>query len=223
MEKKNSKSFKFFLWPVLYTLLLISACVVTQIIFDANYYSNFYVSGESMNPTLTGNPEDADYGKYDGHASAIKNVKRFQIVTTHYPNERKLPEEEKTLKIKRLLFKPGDTFEITSTKNENGEYVNEMHLFFSNSDYRVLDYPFDTSLIKQDHSYPKTTLSSTQYFVAGDNWDNSLDSFDESVGPLEYTDLVGVVIRAEGRCKVVDKKITDKRPYAMKVFNGVDY
>ena len=223
MKVKNQKSPKFFLWPILTIALVVSASIFTQAIFNANYYSNFYVSGESMKPTLNGDPNDADYGKYDGHDSAIRNVKRFQIVTAHYPNERGLPEEQKTLKIKRLLFKPGDTFEITYVQNNNGEYINEMHLFTSNTDYRVLDYPFDYSAIKQDHSYPKTTLSATQYFVAGDNWDNSLDSFDESVGPLEYSDLVGVVTKVQGICKVVDKTITEKKPYSEKIFNGVDY
>ena len=176
-----------------------------------------------MNPTLNGDPNDADYGKYDGHDSAIKNVKRYQILTAHYPSDRSLPEEEKTLKIKRLLFKPGDTFEIVYTKDSNGVYYNEMHLFTTSTDYRVLEYPFDYSHIKEDHSYPKTTLSSSQYFVAGDNWDRSLDSFDAAVGPLEYTDLVGVVTKVEGRCKVIDKTITDKRPYQVRMFNGVDY
>ena len=223
MKVKNQKSPKFFMWSILTLLLVVGVVVLSQAIFNANYYSNFYVSGESMKPTLNGDPNDADYGKYDGHDSAIKNVKRFQIVTTHYPSERSLPEEQKTLKIKRLLFKPGDTFEVTYTQNDKGEYVNEMHLFISETDYRVLDYPFDYSHIKEDHSYPKTTLSESQYFVAGDNWDHSLDSFDESVGPLEYSDLVGVVTMVQGRCKVVDKTITDKRPYRAKIFNGVDY
>ena len=223
MNTNSQKSYKFFLYPVIYLLLTIGVCVFAQIIFSANYYSNFYVSGESMHPTLSGDVDDADYGKYDGHASAIKNVKRFQIVTAHFPNERTIPEDQKTLKIKRLLFKPGDTFEIIYTQDSNGYYHNEMHLFLDNksSDYRIVDFPFDTSHIKEDHSYPKTTLTNTQYFVAGDNWDRSLDSFD--VGPLEYTDLVGVVTKVEGKCRVVDKKITDKRPYAPKIFNGVDY
>ncbi len=220
MKVKKQKSIKFFLWPTLYLLLAVGICVFTQAIFNANYYSNFYVSGESMYPTLNGDADDADYGTYDGHASAIKNVRRFQIVTTHYPSERTLPEEEKTLKIKRLLFKPGDTFEVVYQAEQG---VNEMRLYASeNSDeYKTLEFPFDCSHIKEDHSYPKTTLTSSQYFVAGDNWDRSLDSFD--VGPLEFTDLVGVVTKVEGRCKVVDKTITDKRPYAVKIFNGVDY
>ena len=222
MKVNNKKSFKFFLWPALYLLLAVGICVFTQAIFNANYYSNFYVSGESMSPTLNGDADDADYGTYDGHNIAIKNVRRFQIVTTHYPSERTLPEEKKTLKIKRLLFKPGDTFEVVYLE-EQGK--NEMHLFenATSDNYTVLEFPFNTSHIKESHTYPKTTLSSTQYFVAGDNWDRSSDSFDEGVGPLEFTDLVGVVTKVEGRCKVVDKKITDKRPYAVKIFNGVDY
>lgn len=223
MQVKKQSTFKFFLWPALSLVLVVGAVIFTQAIFNANYYSNFYVSGESMLPTLKGDPNDADYGKYDGHKSALRNVKRFQIVTTHYPSERGRKEEEKTIKIKRLLFKPGDTFEVSYVKNDKGEYVNEMHLFLPSGDYRILDYPFDSSSIVGDHSYPKTTLSSTQYFVAGDNWNNSLDSFDESVGPLEFSDLVGVVTKVEGRCKVVNKQITDKKPYDVKIFNGVDY
>ena len=222
MQAQKQKSIKFFLWPMLSLLLVAGILALSQSIFNAHYYYNFYVSGESMSPTLKGDYSDADYGTYDGHDSAIKNVKRFQIVTTHYPSERRLPEEEKTLKIKRLLFKPGDTFEVSYVIKE-GQYVNEMRLYKSATEYDVLSFPFDTSHIKQDHSYPKTTLAKDQYFVAGDNWDNSLDSFDASVGPLLFSDLVGVVAKVEGRCKVVDKNITDKRPYQIRIFNGVDY
>lgn len=222
MQVKSQKSKNAFLWPLLTLVLVVAFCIVGQSIFNANYYSNFYVSGESMNPTLMGDSNDADYGKYDGHKSALKNVKRFQIVTTHYPSERTLKEEEKTIKIKRLLFKPGDTFEVKYVSKGEGKYVNEMHLFTNDNDYRILDFPFDTSHIKDDHSYPKTTLGENQYFVAGDNWDHSLDSFDASVGILDFNDLVGVVTKVEGRCKVVNKVITDKKPYAEKIFNGVD-
>lgn len=223
MQVKKQKSIKFFFWPMMSLLLVGGVIALSQSIFNAHYYSNFYVSGESMSPTLKGDYNDADYGTYDGHDSAIKNVKRFQIVTTHYPSERELPEEQKTLKIKRLLFKPGDTFEVKYIQNEKGEYINEMRLYKNDKEYDVLPFPFDTSHIKDDHSYPKTTLSKEEYFVAGDNWDNSLDSFDASVGPLLYSDLIGVVTKVEGRCKVVNKNITDKRPYQVKIFNGVDY
>ena len=223
MKVKNHKSIKFFFWPAIYLVSAVGIAVLTQVIFNARYYSNFYVSGESMSPTLNGDANDADYGTYDGHPSAIKNAKRFQIVTTHFPSERHISNEDKTLKIKRLLFKPGDTFEVAYVKNDSGTYYNEVRLFNSVSsfDYRVIDLPYSISHIKEDHSYPKTTLSKNQYFVAGDNWDKSYDCFD--FGPLEYEDLVGLVTKVEGRCRVVDKKITDKRPYAVKLFNGVDY
>ena len=39
-----------------------------------------------MEPTLHGNVADVvDYGIIDDHKSAIKAIKRFQIVTTYYP------------------------------------------------------------------------------------------------------------------------------------------
>ena len=214
---KKSKA-RLFIWPSLFLVLVVAASFVAQVIFDNNYYVKFYVSGSSMNPTLVGDSNNADYGIYDGHDSALRNVKRFQIVTTYYPND------HESLKIKRVLFKPGDTFEIVA-KEENNKYKHQMRLYDSpkSGNYRILDFPFDASGINEEHTYPKTTLADNRYFLAGDNWDNSIDSFDPSVGPIEYKELVGVVVKVQGRCQVIGGKIENKKPYTARFFNGVDY
>ena len=220
MEKSIKSRLRVILLPILYVALITAISVLAEVLFEANYYSNYYVSGSSMSPTLSGDLNDADYGIYDKSKTAIKNVKRYQLLLTYYPND------QESVKIKRLLFKPGDTFEVVSTYNiENNCYESQMWLFDSptSSNHRILDFPFDTSNIKNDHYYPKTTLKENQYFLAGDNWDNSTDSFDEDVGPIDFDLLVGVVCKAEGRCKVVDGKITEKRPYKQILFNGVNY
>jgi len=218
MEVNKKSKAKLFIWPSLFLVLVVAASFLGQIIFENNYYQKFYVSGSSMNPTLVGDKSNADYGIYDGHDSALKNLKRFQIVTTYYP------QDHSSLKIKRVLFKPGDTFEIVA-KQEDNKLKHEMRLFKDNKSvgYRVLEFPFDTSHIKGEHTYPKTTLKDDEYFVAGDNWDNSVDSFDASVGPIPYKELVGLVIKVQGRCQVVDGKIENKQPYTARFFNGVDY
>ena len=79
-----------------------------------------------MEPTLHGDRglnSYADYGIIDDHDNAIKNIKRFQIVTTYYPfpdsqdyiggyvhgEQNQIDQRESSYKIKRVYGLPGET------------------------------------------------------------------------------------------------------------------
>ena len=212
------------LWSLVYLALVIAIVVSATSIFKNFYYESVYVSGESMNPTFCGVDiyEDGelvpshDYGVIDKDYGARKNIKRYQVVTTYYPGD-PVDRQYATYKIKRVIAKPGEKFKI-----EN------YHLYLFNEKEgswgEALEMPFERNTKTNKHqNYPVTTLANDEYFLAGDNWDNSYDCFD--IGPINFDLLVGVVVKMEGRCIVQNGKVLQKERYkdGNHFFMGVDY
>ena len=215
MTAINKKKLTYSLWSIVYLALTVVIVVSATSIFNNYYYESVYVSGSSMNPTFVGNGASeklgSDYGTIDKSSGAKRNIKRYQIVTTYYPGEN---PEYASYKIKRVLAKPGETFKI-----EN----NDLYVYnpVSKSWGDKLDMPFNRNLFNTIKNYNVTTLKDDEYFLAGDNWANSYDSF--NVGPIKYDLLVGVVVKMQGRCTVDNGRVTEKEPYAARYFLGVDY
>ncbi len=211
MNKQLNTRLKAIFWPIAYGIIILGICVVSCFVFNNNYYSSIYVSGESMSPTLSGKVDDADYGIADKHDSALKKLKRWQIVTTHYPGDDRLM-------IKRVLFKPGDTFKV-----EDGQMSLKIDNVWTNiEDEANAFFERKKDGSGQHRSFEETTLAADEYFVAGDNWDSSYDSF--KLGPIKYSNLVGVVVAMQGRCCIENDKPTDKRAYDKpRYFPGVDF
>ena len=211
------------LWGIFYLTLTIGIVASMTSIFNNLYYESVYVSGSSMSPTFVGDGASerfgSDYGIIDKDAGAKRNVKRFQIVTTYYPGDDP-SSGYSSYKIKRVLVKPNETFKI-----EN----NDLYIYdnFKHSWGEPLKIPFirngvdnveEPQVIK---NYDERTLSKDEYFLAGDNWLNSYDSFE--IGPIKYDLLVGVVVKMQGRCTVSNGKVTEKQKYEDRYFLGVDY
>lgn len=201
MTELTKNKFKKLFSPLIALIILAIIFVSAINIFNSSYYKSFYVVGESMSPTLKGasiTDPTAEYGFYDDSDVAKKAVKRFQIVTTLYPNDKG------SMKIKRVTVLPNETFEIID--NKLYIYKNDFPIYIKNN----FDYPKGTSL----HSYPKTTLKDNEYFLLGDNVDNSIDSYD--LGPITYDNLIGVVTEIKGTCTIdysQDMKVTNEKPY----------
>ena len=217
MTAINKKKLTYSLWSIVYLALTVVIVVSATSIFNNYYYESVYVSGASMNPTFVGNGSKeklgSDYGIIDKSSGAKHNVKRFQIVTTYYPGDN---PEAASYKIKRVIAKPGDRFKIV----HNALYL--YHEGQKNDGWgKAVDMPFDRTLNYSDKNVLDTTLGSDQYFLAGDNWDNSYDSF--NIGPVNYDLLVGVVVKMQGLCIVDNGRVVEKEPYAARYFLGVDY
>ena len=127
------KKLKLIIWPIIYLVLIINVCISFILVFKSYYYRSIFVSGSSMMPTLNGNVGDVvDFGLIDDHDSAIKKIKRFQIITTYYPftdshdyvggfdleKENVIDESEASYKIKRVYALPNETLRFVVDEEE---------------------------------------------------------------------------------------------------------
>ncbi len=127
------------------------------------------VRGESMEPTL----EDGDNLIVDKLTYRFNDPERFDIIVFPYKYE-----EEKYF-IKRIIGLPGETVQITA-----GGYIliDNQVLYESNGKEVMVD---------PGTAYKPVTLGKDQYFVLGDNRNNSSDSRNPAVGNIRRSDIVG--------------------------------
>ena len=127
------------------------------------------VSGSSMENTLS----NGDNLIIDKISYRFRDPERFEVVVFPY----KL--DEKTFFIKRVIGLPGETVYIDAkgTIYINGEKLEE------NYGREVIANPGLAS--------SEITLAEDEYFVLGDNRNNSEDSRFEDVGNIKRSDLIG--------------------------------
>ena len=127
------------------------------------------VEGESMETTLS----DGDNLIVDKITYRFSDPQRFDIIVFPFQYQ------ENTYYIKRIIGLPGETVQIDAEGNIyiNGELLEE-------------DYGLETILFPGDAAEP-VTLGEDEYFVLGDNRNNSSDSRDPSVGNIHRRDIIG--------------------------------
>lgn len=132
------------------------------------------VSGESMYDTL----DDGDNLWVNKWTYHFKDPERFDIVV--FPPY----DDTSVYYIKRIIGLPGDWIRID---DEGTIYINNEPL--------EEDYGYETiepSMIgRADHNI---VLGEDEYFVMGDNRNNSLDSRFEEVGNVKRKDLIGKAV-----------------------------
>ena len=110
----------------------------------------------------------------------VRAPKRGEVVICHYPGRRmkRLPFLPQAF-VKRVIGLPGDTLEWQEgVLLLNGEALSEPYL--------------DPSHCRYARTRPPRTLGKDEYFVMGDNRDNSHDS--RSIGPLRRSAIRGRVV-----------------------------
>lgn len=128
------------------------------------------VSGSSMYPTL----EDRDNLITDKISYRFSDPKRYDIVV--FPFE---DEKGKRNFIKRIIGLPGETVQI----KDGYVYINGELLESETYGYEVMEY---AGIAEEP-----LTLGDDEYFVLGDNRNNSKDSRFEEVGPITRDKLIG--------------------------------
>lgn len=127
------------------------------------------VSGSSMEPTLQHN----DQLILDKISYRFSEPQRYDIIVFPFLYE------EKTYYVKRIIGLPGETVQIDGEGNIyiDGEILEE--------DYGLepMNYPGIAA--------EPITLGDDEYFVLGDNRNNSSDSRDPSVGTIRRSNVMG--------------------------------
>lgn len=127
------------------------------------------VSGSSMENTLS----DGDNLIVDKISYRFHEPERYDIIIFPYQYE------EDTFYIKRIIGLPGERVRIDDAGNiyVNGELLNESY------GREVMQNP--------GTARDEITLGEDEYFVLGDNRNNSSDSRDPSVGLIHKKDIIG--------------------------------
>ncbi len=129
----------------------------------------FYVKGESMYPTLND-------GELAFYVRLVRNYDRGDVVAVRLPSGEKY--------VKRLVALPGDVVDFQDGRLLiNGEPQEEAFAIG------------ESAALGSSLTYPYT-LSADQYFVLGDNRENSMDS--RIFGPVLKSELKGKVVMHVG-------------------------
>ena len=127
------------------------------------------VSGSSMEDTLS----DGDNLIVDKISYRFSDPERYDVVVFPYQYE------EDTYYIKRIIGLPGETVRIDGSGNI---YINE----------ELLDETYGTeAILNAGLASSEIILGEDEYFVLGDNRNNSTDSRFEAVGNISGSDIVG--------------------------------
>ncbi len=129
------------------------------------------VSGESMEPTLS----NGDNLFVDKISYRFKEPERFDIIVFPFQHR------ENTYYIKRIIGMPGETIQIDA---EGKIYING----------EVLIESYGREIIDTDHiglAAEPIELGSDEYFVMGDNRNNSSDSRVPAVGNIKRDQIIG--------------------------------
>ena len=130
------------------------------------------VSGSSMENTLS----DGDNLIVDKISYRFQDPERYDIIIFPYKYE------EDTYYIKRIIGLPGEHVRIDDSGNI---YINE----------KVLKESYGREVIQDPGiARDEITLGEGEYFVLGDNRNNSIDSRWSDVGNVSREDIVGKVV-----------------------------
>ena len=150
---------------------LLYVAVVVGITFLIIHYvgQRTYVSGSSMENTLS----DGDNLIVDKITYRFSDPKRYDIIVFPFRYE------DNTFYIKRIIGLPGETIQIDGEGNIwiNGE---------------ILEESYGREIIRDPGlAVEPITLGEDEYFVMGDNRNNSSDSRVEAVGNIHRDEIIG--------------------------------
>ena len=127
--------------------------------------------GQSMDPALT----NQDVVLINKRAYTFSNPKRYDIIAF------KLKEDsESYFNIKRIIGLPGETVQIKNGKIFIDEKV-------------LTDLPFEDLIMTEGLAVDEITLGENEYFVMGDNCNNSEDSRYVNIGNISEKEISGKV------------------------------
>lgn len=151
------------------TILYLAGVLLLAFLLTRFVGQRTQVYGSSMEPTL----HDGDNLIVDKISYRFRDPERYDIII--FPPK----YEPKKLYIKRIIGLPGETIRID---NDGNIYINNIVL---NEDYGLDD------IFRPGDAAEPITLGDDEYFVLGDNRNNSTDSRADAVGVIRRKDIVG--------------------------------
>lgn len=131
--------------------------------------SQVTVSGSSMKPTIEGN----DTIFVNKMAYAFTKPKRYSVIAFQLGGS-----ELSKVYVKRVIGLPGETVQIVDGK----VYINDKEL---------TDDVIESNILTPGIAANKITLGENEYFVLGDNRNNSDDSRFSNVGIVKKENIIG--------------------------------
>lgn len=165
-KKKRFRVIRF-----LFSLIKLGAFIL--IVLVITYLVSTYVVKRTVvhNVSMQDTLKEGDNLLMEKIAYRLRDPERFEIIC--FRNE-----GERDGLIKRVIGLPGETVHIV-----NGHiFINDREL----EDYKDLPAVNDAGL-----AYYGVTLGADEYFVLGDNRDESVDSRSEKVGNVKREDIIG--------------------------------
>ncbi len=157
-------------------ILTIVTAVVAAFLIRTFLFEPIRVDGDSMSDTL----HDKELVFVTKPEYYLGTPSRQDVIICKYPGR------SNQYFVKRLIALPGDTVEIrfdrqngTNILYVNGEAVSEPYLTPERNN--------------SNNAMPPVTLGEDEYFVMGDNRDNSNDSRYPGVGPISRSQIIGHV------------------------------
>ena len=171
-RNKKEKPKKTVKQEIISWVLTLAAAAALALLIRTFLFEPIRVKGESMRDTL----QDREIVAVLKPGYLLGHINRGDVVICRYP------DRDSTLFVKRLIALPGDSIEIV-----NGVvYVNDEAV-----DESAIDKHTPGTL--RYANYARRVLGEDEYFVMGDNRDNSNDS--RAVGPIPRSYIVGHVKR----------------------------
>ncbi len=163
-EKETSYGKEILEMLVYFVIVIISVLLIHQFVGQ-----QIEVSGSSMESTL----HNEDHLILEKVSYEINRPKRYDIVVF-----RPYSEEKDTYYIKRVIGLPGETIQIIGSDI----YINDSLLDENYGNNPIMDGGIAQKPI---------VLAKDEYFLLGDNRNNSKDSRDESIGPVKRSAIIG--------------------------------
>lgn len=165
MPDENIFIDKIFKWVVDIVLV-----VVLALFFFTYFGGQTTVVGNSMNDIL----QNDDKVMIDTLTYEITSPKRYDVIV--FTKKEKNGDEVEY--IKRIVGLPGETVQITDGRI----YINDKKLDFNSDSEGIVNPGLAAEKIKLDYN---------EYFVIGDNWNNSEDSRSNMVSNVKAKEIKG--------------------------------